>query len=369
MSRVFLTDAQQRKTLAAARSLGARGVEVLAAEETRWALTRFSKYCRKGFVSPNPGHNPLEYHQWLLETLQANPCDVMFPMDDNSMAVVMEHREAYDGLCRIPLPGRHSYLTAADKALHTMAAVEAGLDCPRTLVPEYYVFVLGYVARKYPHLIQAIAAAGHEIGSHGFWHGLIYQQTREDFRQDVLSSKGILEDLTGKEVRLYRAPSWSISVDTLWALQVLEETGFWCDSSIQPFKTPLSGINGAPAAPFHPVVDGRTLNLIEFPPTVLQTWVTRLLFAGGFYLRALPGWFVAWALAQVNKNNPGMVYVHPWEIDPGQPRLDVPLHIKITHYYNLRVTERKLEMILKNFSFVPLGELIEGREYPAFSVV
>lgn len=240
------------------------------------------------------------------------------------------------------------------------------------LLSSYHIqgtfFVLGCVAQKHPRLVKAIAGAGHEIGSHGYWHQMINHQTRKDFRNDLLSAKHCLEDITGKKIVLYRAPSWSISPDTLWALQILEEEGFICDSSIQPFKTPLSGISNAPAIPFHPVVAGNMLKLVEFPPTVFQLGKVRFPFAGGFYLRALPLGFIIRTLTQVNKNHPGMIYVHPWEIDIKQPRLKVPRIIKITHYFNLGTTKSKLETLLKHFRFVPLGQLITNENYPTFPV-
>lgn len=230
-------------------------------------------------------------------------------------------------------------------------------------------FILGCVARKHPRLVREITAAGHEIGSHGERHRMVCTQTREEFRGDLLASKSILEDITGKEIKMYRAASWSISPDTLWALQVLEEEGFVCDSSVQPFKTPLSGISGAPAVPYHPVIGGRRLNILEFPPSVLQLGKFRLPFAGGLYLRVLPRWAVVSALARVNKTSPGMVYVHPWEMDAGQPRLRVGPVVKLTHYYNLGKTGEVLEELLKHFDFVPLGDFINKGGYPAIPVL
>lgn len=219
-------------------------------------------------------------------------------------------------------------------------------------------FVLGCVAQKKTGLVKRIAEAGHEIGSHGYWHTMVNRQKREDFRNELLSSKHLLEDLTGKEVRLYRAPSWSISPDTFWALEILEEEGFTCDSSIYPFKNPLYGVSGAPIYPFHPVINGRKLKLIEFPPTVLKIGKLRVPFAGGLYLRLFPIWFISRAMAKVNRLSPGMVYIHPWETDTGQPQLKAPLINKMAHYINLDTTVGKLEELLRCFNFVPLGDLI-----------
>ncbi len=135
MDCVLLTDAQQRKTLAAVRSLGSRGVRVFTGEETCWALARFSKYCRQGLVYPHPQKRPDDFYRWLTETLQTYRCDVLFPMDDGVLEVVMNHKDELAKLCRLPLPNLDSYLTASDKASATMAAAEAGLDCPVTFAP------------------------------------------------------------------------------------------------------------------------------------------------------------------------------------------------------------------------------------------
>ncbi|MFA4885249.1 MAG: DUF3473 domain-containing protein, partial [Desulfotomaculaceae bacterium] len=189
------------------------------------------------------------------------------------------------------------------------------------------------------------------------------------FRYDLLSSKHIIEDIIGKEVKIYRAPSWSISPDTLWALEILEEEGFTCDSSIYPFKNPLYGINGAPVLPFHPVINGRKLKLIEFPPTVLKAGKISVPFAGGLYLRIFPIWFISWAMAKINRQRPGMVYIHPWETDIGQPKLKAPLINKMTHYINLNTTVSKLEELLRHFNFVPLGDLIDEGIFPSLPVL
>lgn len=227
-------------------------------------------------------------------------------------------------------------------------------------------FILGSIAAKYPHLVRKIAGAGHEIGSHGNWHQLLDKQKPEEFRADLLYSKRVLEDITGQGVTMYRAPSWSISPQTLWALEILEQEGFTCDSSIQPFKTPLSGFSGAPVAPFHPIINGRKLNLIEFPPTVLEMGGMRIPFAGGLYLRALPGWLVRTGLERVNRYRPGMVYLHPWETDPGQPRQKKPWYAWLTHYHNLGKTTQKLANLLPRFRFAPLGELLQHSQFPGY---
>ena len=226
-------------------------------------------------------------------------------------------------------------------------------------------FILGYIAKKHPELVRKIAVQGHEIGSHGFYHRMVDKMTKKEFKEDLVSSKAVLEDITGTHVKIYRASSWSVSPDTYWALLILEEEGFICDSSIQPYRTPLSGMRKGIYFPFHPVIDGKKLNLLEYPQTVLKFFGFSFPFSGGFYLRAMPSNLVLWALKNVNTKMPGMVYIHPWELDAKQPRLNVPLHMKFIHYYNLNSTEGKLKKLLKAFKFIPLGELIKENEYPS----
>ena len=230
-------------------------------------------------------------------------------------------------------------------------------------------FILGCVAKRHPELICDIAAEGHEIASHGGWHRMVSKQDRQEFVTDVRETKKILEGLSGQEVNIYRAPSWSISEESLWALEVLEEEGFVCDSSIQPFKTPLSGIANAPVFPYHPIVNGQRLRLIEFPPTVLELGRLRLPFAGGLYFRMMPQRLFCWAMQKVNVGGPGMLYIHPWELDEHQPRLSASLLTRMTHYGNLGKTYRKLEHVLSMFEFVPLGELLKEDWFPERAII
>ncbi|MFC4103345.1 DUF3473 domain-containing protein [Paenibacillus xanthanilyticus] len=225
-------------------------------------------------------------------------------------------------------------------------------------------FILGCVAQRHPSLVADIARDGHEIGSHGGWHRLVTSQTPSEFRADVRFSKEVLEGITGRKVELYRAPSWSITPERYEALHILAEEGFRVDSSLQPFRTPLSGVAGGPRAPFRPYVNGRLTGLTEFPQSVAEMNGMPLPFSGGFYLRALPYRYVQWALKQVNRSRPGMIYLHPWELDLGQPRLPAPPHIRLVQYYGLAGMRPKLERLLRDFAFAPLGELIRERTYP-----
>lgn len=184
-------------------------------------------------------------------------------------------------------------------------------------------FVLGFVAEQHPGLVQKIAQAGHEVASHGYGHQLVYKQTPEEFRQDIQRSKKLLEDIIGKPVRGYRAPSWSITEESLWALTILEEEGFAYDSSIFPFKNFLYGISGAPRFPFAAAkYQPRAEKLLEIPPSTVRVPGMNVPFSGGFYFRALPYPFIHLFAKQVNREgHPVVFYLHPREIDPQQPRL------------------------------------------------
>ncbi|NRD77987.1 DUF3473 domain-containing protein [Bacillus sp. BRMEA1] len=224
-------------------------------------------------------------------------------------------------------------------------------------------FVLGDVAKRYPQLVREIVNRGHEIGSHGMYHQLVYKQSLEEFKADVLESIETLKEISGQNITLYRAPSWSISEDRLGVLEFLEQNGIKVDSSLQPFKTPLSGMSGIPTRPFKPMLGGKSLNLIEFPPTVWQISKNFTFpFAGGFYLRFFPKLVIAYLLNKLNEKKPGLVYIHPWEIDPFIPKRKTSLFIYIIQYYRLKSTERKLRSLLGKFQFAPVGKVLEHVE-------
>jgi polysaccharide deacetylase family protein (PEP-CTERM system associated) len=237
------------------------------------------------------------------------------------------------------------------------------------ILEEYKVygtfFILGCVAEKHPDLVQEIQRRGHEVGSHGGWHQLIYKQTIEEFKQDLFYSKRVLEEITGEPIRLFRAPSWSISLDQLEVLNILQEAGFVIDSSIQPFATYLSGVKGAPCQPYYPIIGKRQLHLIEFPPSVwrLRRWTVP--FSGGFYLRALPYKLIRTFLRKVNQTGPGMIYLHPWEFDLDQPRVKAYPLTRFIQYYNLHTTEEKFRMLLRDFQFAPISTVLAQGNFPS----
>lgn len=214
-------------------------------------------------------------------------------------------------------------------------------------------FVLGWVARRFPELVREIAAAGHEVGSHSYWHRLIYRMTPAEFRADLKESRVVLENILGRPVTAYRAPSFSITRESLWALDILAEEGFRCDSSIHPIWHDRYGIPDANRLPH--AVRG---DLWEFPPAVLRLGKLNLPVSGGGYFRLYPIHWTAACLQWINRRagSPVMFYVHPWELDPGQPRLPGSMGTRFRHYIHLASTARKLEWLLDHFSFGTLSQ-------------
>jgi polysaccharide deacetylase family protein (PEP-CTERM system associated) len=223
-------------------------------------------------------------------------------------------------------------------------------------------FVLGWVAERHPQLVREIAAAGHEIACHGYWHQIIYRQTRDEFAADLRLACSVLQQITGKPVAAYRAPSFSITRESLWALEVLAAAGITHDSSIFPVHHDRYGIPGAPRAP-HPIAT-RHGALMEFPPSVVRLCGQNLPVSGGGYFRLFPLSFTTRCYRRLNRQGqPVMFYIHPWELDSDQPRLPCSLPSRLRHYVNLARTERKLDRLLDRFAFGSITEVLaEGVE-------
>jgi polysaccharide deacetylase family protein (PEP-CTERM system associated) len=221
-------------------------------------------------------------------------------------------------------------------------------------------FVLGWVAERYPSLVSRIAGAGHEVASHGYAHRLIYDQTRTAFRDDVRRAKDLLESATGCRVDGFRAPSYSITSRTLWALDVLIEEGYRYDASIFPIRHDRYGI---PLSPRHPYVLPRESgSLVEAPASTVRWGVVNLPVGGGGYFRILPYSWTRWGISRINRRDrrPAIFYLHPWEIDPGQPRLQAGFLGRFRHYHNLDKTQDRLERLLRDFRFAPLRQVLTG---------
>jgi polysaccharide deacetylase family protein (PEP-CTERM system associated) len=219
-------------------------------------------------------------------------------------------------------------------------------------------FVLGWVAERHPDLVRRIADAGHEIASHGYAHRLIYDQTPTAFRDDVRRAKRLLEDAGGRKVVGYRAPSYSITPRSLWALDVLLEEGYQYDSSIFPIRHDRYGI---PVSGRKPYFIQRTRGtLVEVPGSTTKVGPLNLPVAGGGYFRILPYWWTRWGIARVNERErrPAIFYLHPWEIDPEQPRLPAGRLSRFRHYRNLEDTEARMRQLLTDFKFDALETVV-----------
>jgi polysaccharide deacetylase family protein (PEP-CTERM system associated) len=234
----------------------------------------------------------------------------------------------------------------------TASRVEGNVDRILALFADAGVhatfFTLGWIAERYPACIRRIAAAGHEIASHGYQHVRVVNQNPGEFREDVARTKSILENLAGQPVSGYRAASYSITRENLWALEVLESVGYRYSSSIYPVHHDLYGIPEAPRFAFRRA--GGTL--VEIPVTTCRILGRNWPCGGGGFFRLLPYALSRWAVRRVNTGDrqPAMFYFHPWEIDPDQPRVShAPLKSRLRHYLNLRRFEPRLKRLLVEF--------------------
>lgn len=222
-------------------------------------------------------------------------------------------------------------------------------------------FVLGWVAERDPALIREIAQAGHELACHSHLHRPLYQLTPGEFREDLRRSKGIIEDIGGTRVVGFRAPTFSITRESLWALEVLAEEGFEYDSSIFPIRHDLYGIPDACRWVHEErLPSGRSI--WELPPSTVRIGKMNLPFGGGGYLRLLPMSFTRWAIKKNHQRErqPVMVYFHPWELDPDQPRLAGSWKSRLRHYRGLAKTEERLQEILTAGTFQPFVNFVRN---------
>ena len=213
-------------------------------------------------------------------------------------------------------------------------------------------FVLGWVAERYPQLVRDIAARGHEVACHGYSHRLVYEQSPKEFHEETLRSKNLLEDIIGSAVFGYRAASYSIVRESLWALDILVELGFVYDSSIFPVHHDRYGIPDAERVP-HRMATPNGKSIVEWPLATARILGFRFPVAGGGYFRLLPYWLSCWGLASINRNDrqPFIFYLHPWEIDPAQPRVSASWLSQFRHYTNLGKCEERLRRLLGEFQF------------------
>lgn len=220
-------------------------------------------------------------------------------------------------------------------------------------------FVLGWVARRSPALIREIHERGHEVASHGMSHLLVYDQTPQEFSAETYESKALLEDIIGAPVLGYRASTYSITKRSLWALDILKEAGFLYDSSIFPIRHDLYGIPDAPQVPSR-IATPKGASIVEFPMSTAPMFGARLPVSGGGYFRLLPYWLTRAGLRKLNDSlsRPFIFYLHPWEVDPQQPRVRTSLKSRLRHYTNLDRTEARLERLISEFRFAPVREVL-----------
>jgi polysaccharide deacetylase family protein (PEP-CTERM system associated) len=212
-------------------------------------------------------------------------------------------------------------------------------------------FILGWVAERFPDLVKQIHRAGHEIGCHSYWHQLVFNQTPDEFRADLKRATQTLTEIIEEPITAYRAPSFSITSESLWALDILLEEGYRIDSSIFPVRHDTYGIPEVNPAPH--AIHRATGTLFEFPPAVRCKRFANIPVAGGGYFRIYPYRLTSHWLANVNRKEgrPFVFYIHPWEVDPEQPRLKSRWKSRLRHYRNLHSTEAKLDRLLHTFHF------------------
>ena len=220
-------------------------------------------------------------------------------------------------------------------------------------------FVLGWVAERHPEIVHEIHRCGHEIACHGYSHKLVFNQEPREFRSETLRAKCLLEDTIAESVLGYRAASYSITRQSLWALDILVEAGFLYDSSIFPIRHDRYGIPNSDRWPHELETIGGS-KLIEFPLSTAKVAGVRVPIAGGGYFRLYPYWFTRFGLGRVNGDgHPFVFYLHPWEIDPQQPRVNASMLSRIRHYRNIDRVEDRLRQLLSDFTFAPCAEVLK----------
>ena len=226
-------------------------------------------------------------------------------------------------------------------------------------------FILGWIARHRPDLVRRIAERGHEIGCHSHEHRLVYTQTPAEFRTDLRQALGSLQDATGRSCAAYRAPTFSLTRRSLWALPILAEEGIRLDSSIYPVLHDRYGIPGAPRFPYRPLPD--VPEFVEFPPSTFRLFGATLPCAGGGYLRIYPPALTRFALRQLNGTDgqPAVVYVHPWEFDPAQPVIAGGSLRSLRHRVNIGAMSGRVAALLAGFAFGAMGDVIAGLGGPS----
>jgi polysaccharide deacetylase family protein (PEP-CTERM system associated) len=223
-------------------------------------------------------------------------------------------------------------------------------------------FILGWVAEREPSLVREIQSGGHEIGCHSHLHRPLWKLDPKEFRRDTLKARMVIEEAAGECISGYRAPTFSVVSKTLWAIEILAEEGFRYDSSVFPTMHDTYGMPGMPRFAFQ-WLSATERRLLEVPPTTVRLAGRNFAAGGGGYLRLLPMMFTEWALERVvNEDQPLNLYLHPWELDPQQPRISGGLKSKLRHYTNLNRMADRLAQILDKYRFVSIREVLAERK-------
>jgi len=232
-------------------------------------------------------------------------------------------------------------------------------------------FILGWVAECEPQIVRDILSAGHEIACHSYLHRCVWRMTPKEFRTDTRRALAAIQDAGGKSVLGYRAPTFSILRKSFWALEILAEEGFRYDSSVFPIRHDHYGVPNAPRFAYRwSLKNGQSL--LEIPPSTIRFARQNLPAGGGGYLRMLPMWYTRWALRRIQNRDgePAVVYLHPWEVDPHQPRMQGRWKSKLRHYYNLTKMDARLSQLLSSRRWVSFAEYLRNvadRDLPAYS--
>jgi len=272
------------------------------------------------------------------------------PDDRSLLALTVDVEEWYAGMADRP-GDVATYPSRLEEGLSRLLDL---LDATGTRAT---FFVLGYLAREHPGLIRRVADAGHEMGIHDDYHLPLWDRNEKDFRESVTRALESVEQCVGAPAGRYRAPCFSVDRRTIWALDVLEDLGFSFDSSVFPVRNPRYGFPGAPRFPYRAKPGGQ---LVEFPLSTIRIGPVNLPFSGGFYLRALPTTVVEAGFRRLQTLGlPAVAYIHPWELDPDQPRIAGGLSYWLRHRVQLGRAPAKLEALLRRFRFTTMGNVIE----------
>ena len=251
----------------------------------------------------------------------------------------------------IPRDLWHGFEDRVERGLNVILEVLAASESKGTF------FFLGAVAEAHPELVRRVGEAGHEIGTHGCYHRTTFSLTRKRFAEDLLRSIQVIEDACGQKVRGYRAPYFSITRRSLWAFDVMLELGLEYDSSVAPIHHHRCGIPYTPR--FSYAIKREGGSIVECPLTTVRTMRRNIPMFGGFYFRLFPFPAIAWGARRIhNEGHPAIFYLHPWEFDPDHPRIKMRPTIGIPHYWNLRSTEQKLRLLVREFDFGSIADTV-----------